>query len=108
MNLPLSCHYHFVGLRHETHFRNGKIPKFDSQYFIDFIDLAIPATDNAFKKECTNQNLTTCAKSKEAVLERLEDDDQAQEEICKTEDHDSEDSRRYRRATSGGYGNLFT
>lgn len=71
------------------------------------IDLAIPAAANACKKESADQTLTTCAQNKEALLERLEDDDQAQEEACKMEDHEREDSRAYQRAVSGGYGNLF-
>lgn len=85
-----------------------EITKFNFQYFIDLIDFAIPAAGTACKKGSTDQNLTTCAQNKEAVLERLEDDDQAQEEECKTEDHEREDSRPYQRALSGGYGNLFT
>jgi len=86
--------------------KTAKIPKFKFQYFIDLIDLAIPAAGNICEKEITDQNLTTCAKNKEAVLERLEDDDQAQEETCKTEDNESEDSRPYRRAASGLYENV--
>jgi len=58
------------------------------------------AAANACKKESTDRNLTTCAQNKEAVPESLEDDDQAQEETCKTEDYEREDFRPYQRATS--------
>jgi len=82
--------------------------QFDFQYFIDLIDLAIPAAGNAYKKESRDENLTNCAQREEAVLERLEDDDRAQEEACKTEDHEREVSRLNKRGGLGGYGNLFT
>lgn len=71
------------------------------------IDLAIPAAADAYKKMSTDQNLTPCVQNKDAVLETFEDDDHAQEEACKTEDHEREDSKTYQRAVSGGYGNLF-
>ena len=71
------------------------------------IDFAVPAAGTASQNGSTDQNLPTFAQNKEAVLERLEDDDQAQEEACKMEDHGREDSRAYQRAVSGGYGNLF-
>lgn len=65
---------------------------------MDLIDLAVPAATNVCRKESTDQNVTTCTRNKEA----------AQEEACKTEDHVQEDYGPYQRATSGGYGNLFT
>ena len=75
---------------------------------MDLIDLAVPAATNFCNKESTDQNVPACVRNKEAILERLEDYDQAQEEECKTEDHVRADSGPYQRATSGGYGNLFT
>jgi len=72
------------------------------------IDLAIPAAANACKKESTDRNLTACAQNKEVVPEILKDDDQAQEETCKTEDHEREDFRPYKRTASGENENLFT
>lgn len=54
------------------------------------------------------RNLATCAQNEEASPESLEDDDQAHEETCKTEDHEREDSRPYQTAASGENGNLFT
>lgn len=72
------------------------------------IDFAVPAAGTASQNGSTDQNLTTFAQNKEAVLERLEDDAQAQEEECKTDDHERENSRPYQRPLSGGYGNRFT
>lgn len=80
---------------------------FDFQYFIDLTDLTVPAAANACKTESSEQNLTPCVQNKDAVLERLEDGDQAQEEACITEGHEREDSKTYQRAVSGGYWNLF-
>ena len=72
-----------------------------------FTSYVIPGAGTACKKGSTDQNLTTCAQNKEAVLERLEDDDQAQEEESKTKEYERKNSRPYERALSGGYGNLF-